>query len=400
MKYSIIIFTLISVLVSACSDNFLSNSRINPNETILGENFLYPDFIFEDDLIENQLAEIYLQEKTLVEEIVKEQLLSESIIREVLLIETFYVPVDNPYEYYDGATGMAFFGESLDLHSLISKVSVGTGFILSLAVVSVLAFSNPISVAIITVAKNALPYTIQGAAVGTLIGAGVGATLGTTDAMDSSKRLSALTSLALSTTFLITSIIFPPLAGTAFAVWGAVTAITASSIGLVFSGINAYEAFSRTDDINLDSEALDWDKLGYSIAERTIEGAANGFLIGAISGALIGGAKSFHKIDGKMVLLDNSTFDPSYIDSLGRSNLQRMQSGLAPIGKDGYSVNLHHLDQTNNGAVAEMMQSVHRSNYYTIHSNTGQYPSLIDRPGFGTWRNNYWIWRSSNTILN
>lgn len=396
MRHLIVFMFLSSILISSCSDNSISNSRINPNETILGENYLYPDYIFENNLVETTLLEIYLQEKKLVEDLVKEQLLSESIIREVLLLETFYIPVDNPYEYYDGAAGAAIFGDNLDLHSLITKVSVGTAFILSLAVVSVLAFSNPISVAIITVAKNALPYAIKGATVGTLIGAGVGATLGTTDALDSSKRISALTSLALSTTFLITSIIIPPLAGTAFAVWGAITAITASSIGLVYSGINAFQVFQRTDDINLDTEALNWDRLGYSIAERAIEGATNGFLIGSISGALIGGAKSFHKINGKMVLLDNSTFDVNYIDSLGRSNLERMQSGLAPIGKDGYPVNLHHLDQTNNGAVVEMMQSVHRFNYFKIHTNTGQYPSLVDRPDFSIWRSQYWIWRSSN----
>ena len=96
-----------------------------------------------------------------------------------------------------------------------------------------------------------------------------------------------------------------------------------------------------------------------------------------------------------MVLVDYNSFDPAYVDPLGRTNIERMEAGLAPIGYDGYSVEIHHLDQSDTGAVVEMMSSVHKSNYYEIHSNTGQYPSAIDRPAFNTWRNLYWKWRST-----
>lgn len=396
--FEFIIIVLLVFSLFACSENQGSGNIIDPNGNTIKENYIYEDVIFEDEKIEDQIYEIYIQEKLLVESVIKNALLEEDIIEEVLLLETFYIPIDDPYKYYDGAAGMAVFGDNLDIDSLIKKGAIGAGCILTIAVVSVAPFTSPISVAVITVAKNALPYAIKGATVGTIMGAGIGAGLGFTDVIDSSGRITALTSLGLSTAFLIVAIINPPLAGTAFALWGAITAITASSAGLVYSGINAYNVFTRTDEIDLNAQKLNWEKLGYTIAERSIGGAADGFVIGAVSGAVLGAAKSFYKVNGKMVLVDNSTFDPTYVDSLGRSNLERMSAGLAPIGKDGYPVNIHHLDQSNNGAVVEMQQSVHRSNYYKIHSNTGQYPSEIDRPSFNIWRNQYWMWRATTFI--
>lgn len=394
------IITSILTMLSSCSNSRNQKPRISQNgnvisENVISENFLYEDIKFEDYKIEEQLFEIYLFEKKLVETTIKNQLLKESIIKEVILIETFYIPSNNPYKYYDGAAGQALFGD-LDVDSLIRKGAAAAGIILTIAVISVVPYVNPISVAIITVAKNALPYVIKGAKVGTLLGAGIGATFGVTDALDSSNRISALTSLALSTAFLILTILNPPLAGTAFAAWGAITAITASSAGLVFSGINAYKVFERTDKIDIDLENLDWDEIGYSVASKSIDGAANGVLIGAFSGAFLGAGQSFYKVNGKVVLIDKSTFDPFYVDSVGRSNIDRMKAGLAPIGRDGYTVNLHHLDQTNDGAIVEMQQSIHISKRKIIHKNTGQYPSDIDRPGFNTYREEFWKWRASN----
>lgn len=73
-----------------------------------------------------------------------------------------------------------------------------------------------------------------------------------------------------------------------------------------------------------------------------------------------------------------------------------MQEDLAPIGVDGKSVNLHHVDQTNDGTVMEITATEHQQNYSTLHSNTGQEPSQIDRNEFNKWRKQYWRWRSEN----
>ncbi len=102
------------------------------------------------------------------------------------------------------------------------------------------------------------------------------------------------------------------------------------------------------------------------------------------------------EVNGKTVTMDNSTFDPNFVDKQGRTNVQRMQQGLAPIGTDGKSVNIHHIDQTNNGPVMEITATEHQQNYSSLHTNTGQEPSQINRSEFDSWRKGYWQWRSNN----
>ena len=109
-----------------------------------------------------------------------------------------------------------------------------------------------------------------------------------------------------------------------------------------------------------------------------------------------GGTRTI-EFNGKTVTIDNSTFDPNLIDKQGRTNIQRMEQGLSPIGTDGKSVNIHHIDQTNDGPVMEITATEHQTNYSNLHTNTGQAPTLIDRSAFNGWRNEYWKWRSNNT---
>ncbi len=67
-----------------------------------------------------------------------------------------------------------------------------------------------------------------------------------------------------------------------------------------------------------------------------------------------------------------------------------MKKGLAPIGNDGKSVNLHYVDQKNDGDILEILQSEHQSNYKQLHQNTGELPSEINRKEFNQWRKEYW----------
>jgi len=101
-------------------------------------------------------------------------------------------------------------------------------------------------------------------------------------------------------------------------------------------------------------------------------------------------------VNGKTVIMDNSTFDPNLVDKQGRTNIQRMEQGLAPIGTDGKSVNVHHIDQTNDGPVMEITATQHQQNYSELHTNKGQMPSQINRTEFNSWRRGYWEWRSNN----
>lgn len=76
---------------------------------------------------------------------------------------------------------------------------------------------------------------------------------------------------------------------------------------------------------------------------------------------------------------------------------ERIQSGPgkrgdAPIGDDGYPVELHHRGQTPDGPLDEMTRTDHRlgDNYAKNHPNTGQEPSKIDRNAWNQERKSYW----------
>lgn len=91
-------------------------------------------------------------------------------------------------------------------------------------------------------------------------------------------------------------------------------------------------------------------------------------------------------------------FDPSQIDARGRTKLQRMKQGLAPVGYDGKSVNLHHIDQTNASDILEISATQHHADYSKLHTNTGQSASLINRSDFSKWRSRYWQFRAEDFL--
>ena len=71
-------------------------------------------------------------------------------------------------------------------------------------------------------------------------------------------------------------------------------------------------------------------------------------------------------------------------------NLKRMEKGRAPIGYDGDPIELHHLIQSESGSVVEISGSMHRENHKTLHINTSDIPSGINRSSFQMLRSAYW----------
>lgn len=89
------------------------------------------------------------------------------------------------------------------------------------------------------------------------------------------------------------------------------------------------------------------------------------------------------EVNGNKVYQRNDLFDPSYIDpKSGKTNLELMQGGRAPIGADGKPVNLHHMLQSQDGPIAEVTQSFHKDNHSTIHINDNSIPTGINRSEF------------------
>ena len=99
---------------------------------------------------------------------------------------------------------------------------------------------------------------------------------------------------------------------------------------------------------------------------------------------------------GNRVYQRSDLIDPAAVDKLGRTNLERMQSGIAPLGPDGRSINLHHLTQRPNGAIAEITATMHQTNSRVLHINPNTVPSGIDRGAFDAWRRSYWKTRAGD----
>jgi filamentous hemagglutinin len=100
------------------------------------------------------------------------------------------------------------------------------------------------------------------------------------------------------------------------------------------------------------------------------------------------------EFEGTKVYRRDDLIDPDLTDKLGRTNTERMANGLAPLGPDGKSINLHHMIQTADGPIAELTQTFHKSNHRVIHINPSSIPSGIDRREFDAWRARYWIERA------
>lgn len=77
-------------------------------------------------------------------------------------------------------------------------------------------------------------------------------------------------------------------------------------------------------------------------------------------------------------------------------NLARMDRGLPPIGADGLPVNLHHMQQSDRlGGIMELSESKHKSNHKTLHINTNDIPSGINRSSFESLKSAYWKKRAT-----
>ncbi|MGD9789583.1 MAG: HNH/ENDO VII family nuclease [Phycisphaerales bacterium] len=87
---------------------------------------------------------------------------------------------------------------------------------------------------------------------------------------------------------------------------------------------------------------------------------------------------------------DDSIIDPNYVHpgKDTRTNLQRMKDGNSPVDKNGNKIQIHHLDQSNDGPLVEMRQSDHKE---VSHPKR---PSEIDRPAFDPDREGYWMDRA------
>lgn len=299
----ILVFTILMMLVS-CSTEPPKPVLSDPNPQVVTENILVENEINEDILDEFISEEIYLQEIVVAEEKITELLLEEEQISEVLTCKTIYVSQDHIDDFAEHSQATHLFGDGIDIKSLLKKQSVGTGVIVTLTVLKLVGLPEPIGSIVSAAADSSLKFAQNGAAMGTLFGGLTGAT----DEIDETGRLTAIIGFAQATVGLIIatlSLIAIPSSGgsTTITLYKGIQLVIAgvllasASYETIESGANLIKAFTSTDAADIDWDNIDWEKVGVSAAENAIEKRANGFMYGAIIGAVHGGMEGYENYE-------------------------------------------------------------------------------------------------------
>lgn len=89
-------------------------------------------------------------------------------------------------------------------------------------------------------------------------------------------------------------------------------------------------------------------------------------------------------------VLVKTDIDIEQKDVFGRTNLQRMEQGLAPLDANGKPIELHHIGQKSDAPLVELTAKEHRQggNSRILHDSTKE--SEIDREEFGKQRSDHW----------
>lgn len=286
--------------LSACGSSAPVSHISDPNGEVVSENIEVEHTITENTLNEFITSEIYLNEIVVVEDMISELLVSEETINEVILCKTIYVPEDNIEEFAANSQTSQLFGDDIDISSLLTKITVGTGVIITLCVLTKAGLAEPVASIVAAAADESLKFGTTGAAIGSLFGGMTGAA----DEVDSSGRTSAVIGFALATAGLILSIVslvaeipsggsssITAAAGVKLVIAG--VSVAAATYGAAKTGYNAIKTFTSTDASEIDWDGIDWEKVGVSAAEQAINYGADGYMWGSLIGMVHGGADGY-----------------------------------------------------------------------------------------------------------
>lgn len=88
--------------------------------------------------------------------------------------------------------------------------------------------------------------------------------------------------------------------------------------------------------------------------------------------------------------LTKNDIDLKQEDDFGRTNLERMEQGLAPLDKDGNPIELHHVGQKMDSPLAELTRDEHRGKGNDTVLHNKQKESEINREDFAKERAEHW----------
>ena len=200
---SLMLVVSILLMTVGCSNAPPTPTISDANPQTVTENIEIENVITENELHEFITTEIYLEEIVLAEDKISELLLEEETITEVMCCKTIYVPQEHIDDFAENSQTTHLFGEGINIKSVLTKVAVGTGVIVTVVVLKKAGLPDPIASAVVAAADESLKFAGTGAAIGTLFGGLTGAT----DELDETGRTSAVIGFATATAGLILSIV-------------------------------------------------------------------------------------------------------------------------------------------------------------------------------------------------
>lgn len=300
----IISFTLVFSIIVSFSGCFgggtSSRKDDNLNEDILTENVL-TELEFNEDVVSEFITqEIYLEEIVLAEDKISELLLEDDTVSDVLSCQTIYVSQNNIEEFSENSQAAGLFGKDVDLKPVLAKIAVGTGVIITLTAMKLANVPDVVSSVIVGAADASLKFSAGGAAIGSLFGGLTGAV----DEIDETGRTSAIIGFATATAGLILAAVsaigvVPSVGSTTITLAAGIklvlagVSVVAASVGTVSAGKNAIKTFKTTDSAKIDWANINWKKAGESAVKKSIKNGADGYMWGAIIGAVYGGAEGY-----------------------------------------------------------------------------------------------------------
>ena len=251
---------------------------------------------------------------------------------------------------------------------VLKNVAVGTGVILVCVTVSVVtagAGAPAMSMVFAVAAKSGATCALSGAALGG-VSAGIVTGIQTGD-MDAAIKSAAL-------------------AGSEGFKWGAISGAIAGGTGeaIALKGATA-------NGLTMNQAAAIQQESGYPL--DVIKGFKNMDQYNICKDAGL----TPQMIDGKMALVRKIDLD--FVDEMGRTNLQRMQQGLAALDPTtGQSYQLHHIGQEMDSTLAILTEAEHMQGGNNLIWHVFGEGSKIQRSVFDRQRADFWKY-IANTLV-
>lgn len=308
------LFIIIAMLLCNASDCFISDVYAKSifgifekdkkeNESLEGvvlEGTIIEGEKTEKEIVENTKYEGYVLEKEIVEKEITELLLEDKTVEDVISCQTIYVSQNNIDEFSKNSQTAQLFGNNMDISSVLKKLAIGTGVIVTVVVLKKAGLPDPVASVVIKAADDSLNFAKAGAAIGGIYGGATGAA----NEIDKSGTASSLIGFATATAGLVLTIVsfvgaIPSGGSTTLTVPAGIklvlagTSMVAASAETVAAGKNAITKIISTDSKDINWNDIDWGKVGISSIEKAVSNSSDGYMCGAIIGTVYGGVDGY-----------------------------------------------------------------------------------------------------------